>query len=157
MKPKILIYTFYNWRGLSFKLVRELDKSKVDVYYLGSLSVLCKMITTRNYDYIIGLGDYNKLAKNIRIETKFINRKGKSSIVENAAEYLNSNWQLSVSNGVIISDKTTNGPCNRSAYTVQKLINDKSLKMKFCFAHVPRKLNLDIARDVINKWLSSTG
>lgn len=178
---RVLIYTFYNPRHLTFKVLRSLggldngidsgqalrlaqgnarmtqmtEEVAVDKYYLGNLNSLTKHILETKPKYILGLGDYRKGSKAIRVETVFVNRYGKRPVAEGGKEKYLATWELEKQDGVIFSETPTFGPCNRSAYYLMKFIEDNSLDTKLAFVHVPSSCSEMEVTKIINSWLRS--
>lgn len=107
------------------------------------------------YDNILGLGNYHKGSKNIRIETLFKNAHGKRGIVANGPEYVHSNWEIEPKERVVISKTITNGPCNRSAYLVANTIQVHHLNTKFAFLHIPKSFGYAEAEEVVINYLDT--
>lgn len=149
---KLLVYTFFNPGHLTYKVVKSLP-SNINKYYLGDISSLTKGIIQNKYTHILGLGDYRKNSKKIRFETKFTNRYGKKTIFPNGQKYYSSTWNFPLSD-TNISDKASNGPCNRSAYLISKTISDNNLKTKFAFIHIPTSFDFDQSKKIIEEWLN---
>lgn len=135
---KILLYTFYNPRQLPFKILTSLKNKNVQKYFLGNLATMLKNIEKERYDYILGLGDYRKDSKKIRIETSFINKYGRRRILEDSPEKFSSIWKISPTPQIYFSEKASNGPCNRSAYLITDLISKNNLLSKLAFIHIPK-------------------
>ncbi len=108
------------------------------------------MISRENYDYILGLGDYNKLAKQIRVETIFVNRYGKEVIDSLGREKCYPSWSLS-HESLRVSDKETNGNCNRAAYCVESALKQNALPSKHAFLHIPSSFDLMAATGMIGE------
>lgn len=174
---KILLYTFYKRWGLCSRVVWELTDSirnadlrslHLDRYYINGLNGvngLLKKVETEEFDCVIGLGDYRKDSKKIRIEERFVNKYGKNLILTDGKDWYNSTWDilnkphpapLLIGEGTIdISYNAGNGPCNRSAYLVSELIERKDLKTKLLFLHVPRKMDLEYTVGVIQNLIQN--
>ncbi|MDD3648242.1 MAG: hypothetical protein PHS44_07155 [Candidatus Dojkabacteria bacterium] len=154
---RYLVYTFFNYRHLTFKLLNKLSLPNVSKYYIrGKNGVyrLAKLVEKRNYDFILGLGDYRINAKRIRIEEKFINKHGKSKIVEIAPHEYSSSWKLPVLHEYVhSSDKASNGPCNKSAFLVSHILKTTCHKTKNAFVHIPRSFDFIRADQVVKEWL----
>jgi len=144
---KILLYSFYNPRTISNKIIFNSRTEDTDIYFLGNLNSLINKICKNKYDLIIGIGNYRKNAKHIRIETKFINRYGKRKINLTGPEFYSSNSTIQdgLNNNFIFSKTTTNGPCNRSGYKVMECIAKNAINSRFLFVHVPKSYDLKIA------------
>ncbi len=163
-KLKVLIYTFYNWNNLTYKIVRNLDIPELELkkYYLGNLKSLCKHIVNYKYDYILGLGDYLKTSRRIRVEKRFINRYGRGEISLEGKEFYESNWDLDmdinkdIKYEICESDKGSRGPCNRSGYKILETFECKGVTSKFAFVHIPGKLEKSEIIKLIKSWLFFT-
>jgi hypothetical protein len=153
MNKKILVYTFYNPRHLTFKLVNSLSESRVDKYYLGKLDSLLNLVKAGNYAYVLGLGDYRQGSSKIRIETKFVNQYGRNKISATGNDAYPLTWNLTSVPGINYSEKPGNGPCNRSAYLISELIDKNSLSSKFAFVHIPGSYSFEVAQLTITNWL----
>jgi hypothetical protein len=160
MKSDLLIYTFFNLNGLTFKVLRNFKTERSDLkklYIRGERGekTLVNTLLQNNYKYVLGLGDYRKDAKRIRIEAKFINKYGKGKISETGLEFYNASWKLKPLDDMYISDKPSWGPCNRSAYKAARCIDENNLETKVAFVHVPRKLEQDYVLSVLAKWIDN--
>jgi pyrrolidone-carboxylate peptidase len=117
---------------------------------------MIRNILAGNYSHILGLGDYRRNAKAMRIETCFINQFGKQQIRDGGAEVLHSNWQLPQLPGTMISQTTSNGPCNYSAYTLLTLIAEYGLSSHLGFIHVPRKFEEQAGLELVSDLTLAT-
>jgi|GEM_PF-1881044 len=145
---ELLIYTFSNWNSACNKLLKALfipnvPIPNVEVKYIRGLqgvNNLVKQIEANGYLKVLGLGNYRKDAKRIRIEGRFVNRYGKNVIVPGAPEYLYPSWNHlkgKIPNSYV-ADKPSNGPCNRSGYLISSAISKRHFPTKFAFLHVPK-------------------
>lgn len=158
----ILIYTFYNWNGVTYEAVRALpENSNVKKLYIrGILGArnLVSHVLKNNYSHILGLGDYRRTARRIRIEERFINKYGKNEIIKDGPKYYQSTWRIPLGENMYSSDKASWGPCNRSAYMLSHAIKQNNLNTKLAFVHVPKsykKNNDQETAKLINKWIQS--
>jgi pyrrolidone-carboxylate peptidase len=150
----ILLYTFNVPTQIAYKLVKKFEDQE-NTFYLGSLKNLKNTILENKFDYILGLGNYSKHAKNIRIESSFVNRYGNKEIVKGGQYVYIAGWELKKEDGVVKSVTSTQGPCNRSAYVISELIERKVLHTKLGFIHIPKNFNSDKAYTLIHNWLNA--
>ncbi len=160
MKNNLLIYTFFNLNGFTFKVLRNFHAERFKfkkLYIRGERGekTLVNTLIKNNYKYVLGLGDYRKNARRIRIEARFINKYGKSKIDEAGPEFYNASWKLKLLDDMYISDKPSWGPCNRSAYKAARCIDEKGLKTKIAFVHIPRLLDQKYVVNVLAKWINN--
>lgn len=154
---KVLVYTFYNRWGKTSRLLYNLHNPDVEKFYINNglrgVNQLISKIKTDEFDFIIGLGDYRKDAKRIRIESVFINRYGRKPIIDKVPSVLFSTASLVPCENSYIGDKPSNGPCNRSAFLLQNTINENNLKTKLAFVHVPRSFDSLTAEKILSNWI----
>lgn len=131
--------------GVNKMYVRNLQ----DAYKLG------KHIEYRNYDYVLGVGDGLKRASKIKIEQKFINQYRHSPIIKSGKDFYLPTWQLSVLDNCVLSQKPTNGRCNRVAYIVAKYIESAGLQTRYAYIHLPGKMSREIVSGRILSWATS--
>lgn len=158
MNTKLLIYTFTARKNLTYKLLRKLDlKDTSRLYILGQQGVesLVTHILKNHYQFILGLGDFRKDARRIRIEAKFINKYGKSKILEIGPKYYYATGKLPLSENLYLSSKASNGPCNRSAYLLADTIATHKLQTKLAFVHIPSSFKIHKAEKVITRWFNT--
>jgi hypothetical protein len=158
----ILIYTFYNWNGLTYKAVRALPKnSNVKKLYIRGVHGahnLVSHVLKNNYSHILGLGDYRRTARRIRIEERFINKYGKNKIIKDGPKYCQSTWEIPLRENMYSSDKASWGPCNRSAYMLSHAIKQNNLDTKLAFVHIPKsyKKGKDLeTAELVTNWINS--
>lgn len=149
---KILVYTFKTPNQIVYKLLTKIDKD-ITKYFVGSLKQLQKSVREEKFDYIMGLGNYRKNAKYIRIENKFTNKYGRKEIIANGENIYFADWELNKKEGVVNSNTPTLGPCNRSAYVLLDLIRKEKLNTKFAFIHIPKKYDFNQAFELLLYWL----
>lgn len=157
MNRKYLVYTFTVKKNLTYKLLRGLEhKDTSKIFMLGQKGVvrLVEQILKNHYPYILGLGDFRKNAKRIRVEEKFINRYGKSKIINSGPKYYYATWKILLGENMCLSPKTSNGPCNRSACLVADTIKKNRLNAKFAFIHIPKDSNIKEAQNLLKNLLS---
>ncbi|MFA6005669.1 MAG: hypothetical protein WC775_04260 [Patescibacteria group bacterium] len=150
---KILVYSFYNQRHISFQLLDSLTEP-VKKYYLGNINSLVKHIVAEKYDYILGIGSMRKGIKTMRVEKKFRNLRGRKPILPDGEPVLLANWDLSEQDLVVESENANIGPCNRSAYLLLDAIHKSSLFTKLAFLHVPNDFPIEKAHSTISNWLA---
>ena len=153
---KTLLYTFQNQNNITFKILRLKEFDKYDRYFISGLEstkqLMHKFIRDK-YKYVIGFGDFSKRVKRIRIETKFINRYGKSKIILNAHEYYNATLNLPIKPLTYKSNATSNGPCNRSAFLLSHNTKINNINAKINFIHIPSSFNINKAKMIILSWI----
>ncbi len=158
MDKEFLFYTFHARFNLTYSLLNEFKHDDVDRYFLrnlGDVQNLVDKVLSAKYDFILGLGDFRKDAKHIRIEKGFINKYGRNKIIEDGQEFYEATWRLPGFENCYYSDKASNGPCNRSGYLLSKLIADNELETKLAFVHVPSKFDLEKVKKMLNNWIES--
>lgn len=148
---KVLLYTFAVPHNLSFQIVNKL--LGVDKYFVGDLQSLIDL-TEKEYDFILGLGDYSSLAKKMRLEKTFINKYGKKPIDPLAPKMIESSWQFT---GELIKEgeKATNGPCNRAAFLVAMKLGENASSTKATFLHIPHNGKLGIYKKALDEVLNA--
>lgn len=87
------------------------------------------------------------------IVKRFVNKYRRKMIVKEGKEFLSASWDLPVLGRTIISEVATFGPCNRSGYLIESLIEEKNLKTKFAFVHVPTCLEMEKTKVIVEEWL----
>ena len=125
----------------------------VDKYYLGNLNSLAKHILETKPQYVLGLGDFRKDGKNIRVENVFVNKYGRNKIVENGKEKYLATWKIPEQNKIVFSQLGSWGPCNRSGYILSKVIEDNNLDTKLAFIHVPSSYPQVVVTKTLNGLL----
>ena len=152
MAKKILLYTFYNWNAVGYKLLRLLTEPEVTKMYIRGIEGtkrLVQHIIHENYTHVLGLGNFRKDAKKIRIETLFINKYGKNYIRKDAPMFYQPTWELPLYENCIKGIKPSNGPCNRSVYMILDAQIINNLQTKVAFVHIPRMFDVEKARNII--------
>jgi len=154
---KLLLYTFYNWNNLTYKILRseEFENFK-KIYISGKRGTdrLIKTVLKNKYDFVIGFGDFNKRAKRIKIESKFINKYGVRKIVDNTPEFYKATLKLSVKSLTYRTTTTSNGPCNRSAFLLIHNAKINNIDSKISFVHIPSSFAIDRAKKIILSWIN---
>lgn len=153
---KILLYTFYNWNAITYKLVRDLeivDSWKLYIRGLSGSQKLAKHIINAEYKYVIGFGVFNKNVKRIKVEKFFINRYGRNKILVDEQENYVSTFPLTIPSNWYISEKTTTSQCNRSAYLSSNAIQRASLNTQITFVHIPSSYNLVQAKKEVTSYI----
>ncbi len=154
---KILLYTFYNWNNLTYKILRSKEFNKYRKLYItgrNGVNRLVKNFIKNKYDLVLGFGDFNKRAKRIRIETRFINKYGIRKIVNNAPEFYRATLKLLLKTQTYRSDKISNGPCNRSAFLLIHNAKVNNISTKISFVHIPSSFDIDKAKYIVLSWLN---
>lgn len=157
---KILLYTFQNPNNLTYKFLRSNEFANYEKQYISGKNGLNRLIKTlikNKYDFVIGFGDFNKRVKEIRIETRFINKYGIRKIVNNAPEFYRATLKLSLKTQTYRSDKISNGPCNRSAFLLIHNAKVNNISTKISFAHIPSSFDIDKAKCIVLSWLNELG
>jgi hypothetical protein len=156
--PNTLVYTFSQYRNLTNKVLRNISNNTIDKYFIGGgddYANCADTIVATGYNAVIGLGDYRKNAKRIRIEGKFLNKYGKSEIDPAAPNSYQASLDLSLNDEMYISDKPTWGPCNRSAFVIANAIVQNNLDTKLAFVHVPRSLDVEYVSEILSEWINA--
>lgn len=152
----ILVYTFYNWNKLCYKVVRALERDDVKKMYIRGISGsrnLAKYISKHEFTHILGLGDFRKDSKKCRYEKRFINKYGNRKIDGSGPEYYEATWDLDLPGDFVISEKASWGPCNLSAYMLARSIDYLHLKSKLAFLHILGSFDLKYTCGLVNKLL----
>ncbi|MBN1618469.1 hypothetical protein JW887_03950 [Candidatus Dojkabacteria bacterium] len=165
MKP-ILIYTFFRRQCSTFKALRNVTHPLVKNYYFNGVSGLntfLNHVSKSNYRYIIGIADYRKTARRVRIEDRFINRFSSGKLISEGPEYYTPTFDLPNIDGIrdnkkrnvefYVSDKATFGSCNRSCYLALNIILKQKLNTKFAFSHIPRSIPVKEIKRIIQSWI----
>ena len=139
-----ILYTAFNGKNNSSKILLDKINSNNKLYlknsFITSVKELEKIILTENYDLIISFGQAPLEANNIKIET--IGR-GKTEFKTNF-NYDNLVSILKENNyKVSISSNAGRYLCNNLYYEGLKLINEKELKSKMIFIHIPKIKNIN--------------
>ena len=148
----ILLYTFAKPQKLSYRVCHDLDLPSSDKHYLGNLQVLVSQMVTGNYKLVVGIGDYDKHASHIQIETVFANKYGRKPILAGAPDILMITWQPHLLEGMVLATQTTTGPCNRSAYLLQNEANLRHLLTRIVFVHLPGLFDFQQAIEQVTKF-----
>lgn len=150
---KYLIYCFKTPTTTAYKAVSKFE-GFVDVLYLGKMDKLIDKIKNNNYDFILGIGNFGRNIKRIRVESKFVNKYRKKETSLDGKSFYESTWKLYLFNNMYLTRGVTDGACNRSAYLVLKFVEENNLKSKLAFLHVARKYDLETTIKTIEKLLS---
>lgn len=156
MKKNILIYTFNNKSGTTYKLLKRViseENKSVASYIIPSQNghiMLANRIKKIMPEFIIGLGDYRKNSKRIRLESRFINKYGKNKIIADGPSSYDATLSLQLGNDAYLASTTSNGPCNRSAYMAAYTVSQFNLNSRVAFIHFPRSNR----REKIDKYFS---
>ena len=133
----ILIYTFFSYTKHTSKELYEFNDKRIDKLFIPNTFSTDRLLDLiPKYRYVIGIADHRKDCKKSRFDTKYVNKYGKRKILENSSEYLYSNLDIVLPDTFYKYEKTTNGPCNRSAYLVMNKIVNEKLDTKFGFFHL---------------------
>lgn len=147
----ILIYTFFNYTKKSSKglyIYENKNINKLFISHTFSTNKLLDLIP--KYRYVIGIADQRKNSKKSRFDTKYVNRYGKRNILENGFEYIYSNLDIKLPDTFYKYEKTTNGPCNRSAYLIMDRIINEELDTKFGFFHLSKENISDELKTILD-------
>jgi len=141
---KCLVYTFFNYHKVTSKSLYEAQIDVWDKLFLNGRNLQSGLIKKlKDYDFVIGLADHNKNAKDGRLDPLYVNRNGRKKILLSGPEEYFSNWDLELPSGFYRFSSFSNGPCNRSAYLAMHEIAAQNLKTKFVFFHLPKTYNTD--------------
>lgn len=135
----ILIYTFFKYSSKTSKCLYELNTEGygVDKLFVPNTFSTKKLLEIiPSYNYVIGIADHNRNAKESRFDPRYVNRYGRRMILENGEEEYVSNWDIILPEGFYEYKGITNGPCNRSAYLIMNEIINKKLNTRFGFFHL---------------------
>lgn len=164
-QQKTLIYTFYRWQCSTYKALRQAELTYSKPYYIRGLSGARRLMAhlrSHAYTNVIGIADYRKNARRIRIEGKFVNRFGKGMIDEaGSAEYFPSR-ELPIPDDITdkegrlvesyVATSCHNGSCNRSAYLIAQMIEEEKLPTKLSFVHIPRSIPVAQIKRLLEYW-----
>lgn len=148
-----MVYTFNTPQCICYKILQEINNHNVQMFYLGKFCDLANLIEKERFDYILGLGNFRKSEKFIRVETVYRNWYGNKKIQKIGQEYYEATWKLSTNDGVVLSASTTIGPCNRTAYKICQMIKKNNLQTKMTLVHIPKGFKIIEARTTIEEWL----
>jgi pyrrolidone-carboxylate peptidase len=116
-----------------------------------------KHILNKQYDCIIGLGDFFGNLQKIRLETLAKNLYGNRPISTNASFILPLNTP-SLShfdhNNFVLAQNMGSYNCNWIAYQTQLFLNSKDLDTKHLFFHLPKKQSSQIIANIIANFLN---
>ena len=133
-----ILYTAFNGKNNSSKILLDIIKSKNKLYLRNSFSTSVKQleneIKKNNYDLIISFGRASLDRDTIKIETT---GRGKENIYKTEFDYSNIYEKLKSDYDVLISDDAGNYFCNNIYYNGLKMINDNNLKINMIFMHIP--------------------
>lgn len=152
---KFLLYTFFR-NGFTYNIARELEIPDINkIYVAGEIGAkrLCAHIRKHEYEFILGIGNYSRNAKKIRVEKIFQNKIGSNKVCLDGKKFYESNLFIPVFENMISSDKTTTGPCNATAYLIHETIEKFSLKSKAGFLHISRGLEKEKVKDLLEKTI----
>lgn len=136
---KKLIYTFFNYYRNTSRLLYKSELNGWDKYFIPSTFATNKLLDmVGQYDVVLGIADNRKNAKRNRIDENYKNLYGRNKILKDGQDLYKSNSHLDLGNleGYYISEKASNGSCNRSAYLIMNRIIINSLRTKFVFCHL---------------------
>jgi hypothetical protein len=158
---KVLLYAFGHNSNISVRTMFQIisliplvhDVIPVRIPRNGSLDSLLLEITEKIPDIVVGLGSYRPNAQSIRIETRFKNRYGTSTIIPDAPETLTNEHPLPPCPPFAIGEKSGNGPCNRSGFCVKHVLNTMPSETKFLFFHISPKFDPKFCAENILKLI----
>lgn len=138
-----ILFTAFNGKTNSSKILLDLIKIGNKLYLKNSFKIsveqFIKEINRVNYDIIISFGQAPLKNDNIKIETI---GKGEDTYITNY-EYASLERLLKLNSyKVIISNDVGNYLCNNIYYNGLKYIEDKKLKTKMIFIHIPNIENI---------------
>lgn len=176
----ILIYDFGYGSAISHRVLKIIKESseivalekqnKLQTFSLGIGSTqfkriqgLLKKIEEIEPNYILGMGIYRKDGKFLRVEKKFINKRGgklinpqgpgtiysNSSFIEDSKQFNKTNFP------VCEASFAGNGPCNFSAYSILNKLEEIKLKSEFTFLHIPQGFNAEKTAKLIIEVIKS--
>lgn len=150
---KILIYGFsHPPTNISGQIISKLSKSNCDTFLIDTryksqaqadVQKLLSLIQTGDYQYILGLGQFNYKKNLLKIETICQNQfRGNKIYSQNSPEiYPIGQFLVNLSYSIpdtIISTKRDNAWCNFLSYQVAHLIQAKNLTCQSAFLHISR-------------------
>jgi hypothetical protein len=155
---KILLYTFYNPWKIGFKVVNSINLPQVKKLFIvgkkGTNRIIA-LLTKNEYDYVLGIGNYRKNAKKIRIESKFINKYGTKEIFPGKPSFYEATWNVEPTASCQIANNGSNGPCNYSAYVIADFLKTNKLPTKTAFVHIPTSFTPTDIELIVKSWLTS--
>lgn len=136
----------FQLRNISCRTLYNLPNLNHRTLLWGSRSIdkYLNFLLDKQPDHILGLGIFfGRVSPIIRIET----------ICHTDNEILPINPFLSPGNMSIYSDKIGNSYCNQVSFKIAKQIKLGNLRSKYCFLHLPKKMESVIALTEISHLL----
>lgn len=148
-----ILYTAFNGKNNSSKILLDMIKSKNKLYLKNSFSTSVKQLENElkknNYDLVISFGRASLDSDTIKIETT---GRGKENTYKTEFDYSNIYEKLKSDYDVLISDNAGNYFCNNIYYNGLKMINDNNLKTNMIFIHIPDIDNITDIYKLANKF-----
>lgn len=165
---KLLLYAFgWQYGAAAFTayalkktpLISQLEQEGNFITFSGlnksRIKSLIKKISIEKPTHIIGLGNYRKDSKIIRIEQEFMNKCGRNIIEKNGPEKVYSNWSIEPNELSKLTNYAGNGPCNMSAYLILRELEKSGMtNTKFAFLHIPAKFEVEKSREFIVSFVA---
>ncbi|MBD3329346.1 hypothetical protein GF357_02520 [Candidatus Dojkabacteria bacterium] len=157
-----MLYGFaFQKRNISCRTLYNLKQ--VDARYLlwGAKSMdayIERRLLPDQPDHILGMGVfYGNVKHQVRIETKFCN-KFKNKLLDGVQqiESVEIDPFLKIPDeetDCIYSDNLTTSYCNLISWKIVKLIEEGKLRSKYCFLHIPKRMDLDRVCVVVERMI----
>lgn len=123
----------------------------------NNLDVYLDMLLHDQPEYILGLGSYSGVDQDkIRIETLCSNQFRNDFVDSNIYTETSINPFLTLSHpGLKYANAIGNSYCNQVSWQIVKLINEKKLKSRYTFLHIPKSIYPYSASPVIDDALAA--
>ena len=147
-----MIYGFaFTKRNIGCQTLYSLNNLDNKYLLWGKVSIdkYCKKLLIDQPEYILGLGQYTGRDKEcIWMETECSSRYGNN---REKIKYLKIRPFFKETKLIKKSNHIGYSYCNLVSYNISKLIQEKRLKSKYTFLHIPKNMFVEIVRDEINK------
>lgn len=158
-----VLYTAFKGKNNKSKVLLDyidtLNKLYLTNSFKTSVKELEKALEGDNYDIVISFGQAPIDEKEIRIEIQAVGMKCYNTSID----YTYFKNKLEKEYNVVISNNAGNYLCNNIYYHGFRIINEKRLKAKILFIHIPKKIKYEnikkLARlfNLINSQLTVMG
>lgn len=132
-----LVYTFFRRQAVTSRSLYLATLSGWDKQYVTNRASLYTLVhNSIRYDFVVGIADHMRRAKESRFDPVYKNNYGKQIILPDAPQYSESNLHIALPPHVYRFTSTSNGPCNRSAFLIMNEIHKSNAKTTFGFFHL---------------------
>ena len=136
------------WKLENVDMCYEVWSNNIDHYL--------KMLIHDQPKFILGMGTYTGIDKgNIRIETVTKNQF-RNEVIEKdfpISKQIAINPFIKQSTSTKLATALGNSWCNLISYKIMRLIENKELKSKYTFLHMPSSFNSDFAVEIIDRLM----